>query len=697
MSYKIETKIGHRQLSIESGYLAQMAHGAAVVSYGDAVVLTTVVRGEKRDSEIEDDMLPLTVDYREKISAAGRIPGGFFKREGRPTTKETLTMRLIDRSLRPLFPPSFRNELQIMSMVLSADADFDPDILAVNSASAALVISDIPFNEPVGAVRIGKTGNNFIINPTYEETTNGELDLVVAGTEEAVIMVEGAAKESPEETIISAISLAHQEIKKIVELQKQLQEKVRPVKLKIHREEINISLYNEIKKSAYHDIKEKIQLPQKKERHKGLDTVRDAIINEYLEKTGENEKLKLAREIKIILARLEKEILRELAIEGKRIDGRSLKEIRPISGMVGFLPRTHGSALFMRGETQALVVATLGSSMDEQIIDGLTEESKRFILHYNFQPFSVGEVKPLRGPGRREIGHGNLAERSLEIVLPDKKNFPYTIRIVSDILQSNGSTSMATVCGGTLSLMDAGVPIKKPVAGIAMGLIKENDEVRILSDILGSEDQLGDMDFKIAGTLDGITAVQMDMKIGGISQEILKEALKQAREGRLFILAEMKKILSSPRKDIAPHAPRFASLKIKPDKIGLLIGPGGKNIKKIQADTNATVEIEDDGTVLIYGSDEESVNKAMQLIEGCTASPEVGRIYNAKVVSIKDFGAFVEILPGTEGLVHISELADSYVRDISDVVKLGEMIQVKVIAIDDMGRPRLSRKALMNR
>ncbi|MFH0888108.1 MAG: polyribonucleotide nucleotidyltransferase [Planctomycetota bacterium] len=697
MSYKVEAEINSRKFTIETGYLAQLAHGAAVVSYGDAVVLVTVVHGEKRESDYKDDMLPLTVDYREKISAAGRIPGGFFKREGRPTTKEILTMRLIDRPLRPLFPSSFRNELQIMASVLSADDKYDPDILAINGASAALTISEIPFNGPIAAVRIGKIGSSFIINPSYEESSKGELELVVAGSADAVIMVEGSAKESSEETIVSAISFAHQEIKKIVVLQKQLQAKVAPKKIAVVPEEIDAALYAEIKTLVYKSMRDKIQVKAKKERIEALDKIKEPVLNKYIDKIEDKDaKNVLAKQLEKIFSALEKEVLRELVLDNKRIDGRGLKDIRQISGTVGLLPRTHGSALFMRGETQALVVTTLGSSMDEQIIDGLAEEySKRFILHYNFPPFSVGEIKPLRGPGRREIGHGNLAECSLESMLPDEADFPYTIRIVSDILQSNGSSSMATVCGGTLALMDAGVPVKKPVAGIAMGLVKEKNEVRILSDILGSEDHLGDMDFKVAGTADGITAVQMDIKISGISSEIIGQALQQAREGRIFILGEMKKILASPREKISSYAPRFAKLKIRSDKIGALIGPSGKNIKRIQADTGATIEIEEDGTVLIYASDETSTNKAKQLVEDSTASPEVGKTYNARVVSVREFGAFAEILPGQEGLIHISELSDVFVKDVNDAVKVGDTFPVKVLAIDDQGKVRLSRKALL--
>ncbi|MDI6732376.1 MAG: polyribonucleotide nucleotidyltransferase [Planctomycetota bacterium] len=696
MSYKVETEINGRKFTIETGYLAQLAHGSAVVSFADTVVLATCVRGEKRETEWEDDMLPLTVDYREKTSAAGKIPGGFFKREGRPTTKEILTMRLVDRPLRPLFPPTFRDELQIMLMVLSADDNFDPDVLAINAASAALTVSDIPFNGPIAAVRIGKVGNNFIINPSYDEIANGEMDMVVAGSADAVVMVEGGAKELPEDTILSAISFAHKEIKKLVEMQVQIQKQVKPVKITVEVEQ-NAALYKEIKKSVYSEIKTKIQLKTKSARKEALNKIKESVINELSGKiTDKQEKTKLTRQIGAVINLIEGEVLRELVLDNKRIDGRSLKDIRPISGVVGFLPRNHGSALFMRGETQALVSATLGSSRDEQIIDGLAEEyTKHFMLHYNFPPFSVGEIKPLRGPGRREIGHGNLAERALSAVVPSNDEFPYTIRIVSDILQSNGSSSMATVCGAALSLMDAGVPLKKPVAGIAMGLVKEGNEVRILSDILGAEDHMGDMDFKVAGTTDGITAVQMDIKTAGLSEETIRQALAQAREGRIFILGEMQKILSAPRQQISQYAPRFTKVKIPTDKIGALIGPGGKNIKKIQAGTGATIEIQDDGTVLIYGPDEETTNKTRLAVENSTASAEVGKVYQGKVTSIKDFGAFVEILPSTEGMVHISELSDGFVKEVGDVVKLGDTIEVKVIAIDDMGKVKLSRRALL--
>jgi polyribonucleotide nucleotidyltransferase len=696
MKHKVEAEINGRNFAIETGQLAQLAHGSAVVSFGDSIILATIVHGEKREFASDNDMLPLTVDYREKTSAAGKIPGGFFKREGRPTTKEILTMRLIDRPLRPLFSDSFRNELQLMVMVISADDEYDPDVLAINGASAALAVSDIPFNGPIAAVRVGKIGNNFIINPSYVEIDTGELDMIVAGSKDAVVMVEGGSKELPEDVIVSAIAFAHKEIKKLVELQVQLQSLVKPVKM-VLEEKNNDVMYNEVKNLVYKDIQSKIQLKSKTERKEALNKIKESLITDKTAKlTDKDEIAAVTKQIGSAMNQLEGEALRALVLSNKRIDGRSLKEIRPISGMVGFLPRNHGSALFMRGETQALVSATLGSSMDEQRIDGLAEEyTKHFMLHYNFPPFSVGETKRLSGPGRREIGHGYLAERGIEAVLPPKDDFPYTIRIVSDILQSNGSSSMATVCGGILALMDAGVPVKKPVSGIAMGLVKEGNEVRILSDILGAEDHLGDMDFKVVGTDEGITAVQMDIKIGGISEDTIRQALAQAKEGRVHILGEMKKILEAPRTEISQYAPRFIKVRIPTDKIGALIGPGGKNIKRIQADTGATIEIEEDGTVMIYAADAEATEKTKKMVEECTATAEIGKTYKGTVTGIKDFGAFVEIMPGTEGMVHISELSDGFVGQVTDVVKMGDSIEVKVISIDDMGKVKLSRKALL--
>jgi len=699
MKYQVETTINDKVFSIQTGQLARQADGAVVVGYGDNMVLTAVVIGEPRQNgEFDEEMLPLTVEYREKTSAAGKIPGGFFKREGRPTTEEILTMRLIDRPLRPLFPQGFSNEIQIMSFVLSADKSFDPDILAINGASAALMLTGIPFQGPIGAVRIGYLNNKFLLNPTLAELQEGMLDLIVAGTEDAIIMVEGSAKEVSEETLLEAIKFGHQNIKPLVQLQKKLHEKLgnKPSEKVAEKTPFVLDgkIIEEIRQKIYDDLKKKIQIRSKQERRDALNEVKDRLINEYAPAAGNEEK---ATALKKLYGQLEREIARELILAGKRIDGRGLTDIRPIHCEVGLLPRTHGSALFTRGETQALVVVTLGTGEDEQIIDGLADEyKKKFMLHYNFPPFSVGEIKPNRGPSRREIGHGHLAERAITAVLPPIEQFPYTIRVVSDILESNGSSSMATVCGATLSMMDAGVLIKAPVAGIAMGLVKEKDKVRVLSDILGNEDKYGDMDFKVAGTTQGITAFQMDIKVKeGLSMEILKTALAQAREGRLFILQKMSEALAQPRAMVSKHAPKIVRIKIKPEKIGMVIGTGGKTIRKIEEETGATLEINDSGEVFIYATEQASIDKAKQTVESLTEEVEVGKIYQGKVTGIKDFGAFVEVLPGQEGLVHISELADGFVKSVTDVVKLGDTTLVKVIGVDEQNRIRLSRKQAM--
>ncbi|MEK7449126.1 MAG: polyribonucleotide nucleotidyltransferase [Planctomycetota bacterium] len=708
---KVETKIGSKMFSMETGRMANLAHGAVLVSCGESVVLTAAVMGPSRVSENGgDDFLPLTVDYREKTCAAGKIPGGFFKREGRPSTKEILTMRMTDRPLRPLFPEGFTNEIQIMSLVLSAEKESDPDILAINGASAALVISGIPFNGPIGAVRVGRIAEEFVVNPSLPELEQSSLELIVAGTEESIIMVEGGAREVSEEILLEAISFGHQQIKQIILIQKELREKVQPVPRPVELKTLDRSLLEKIRPRVYRTLKEKFLITSKQERREAIKEIQNQIIGQCLEESAGCDKnarpdnigdgrspaekqTELAGSIKKVFSQLEKEVARELILEGKRMDGRKATDIRPITCEVGILPRTHGSALFTRGETQALVLTTLGTSRDEQIIDGLMEEySKKFILHYNFPPFSVGETKPVRGPGRREIGHGNLAERALESMLPKDDEFPYTIRVVSDILQSNGSSSMATICGGTLSLMDAGVPIKSPVAGIAMGLIKKDNQVAILSDILGGEDKYGDMDFKVAGTAKGITALQMDIKTSGLTIEIMQQALAQAKTGRLFILEKMAQVISAPRTEIAPHAPRIVKLKINPDKIGLIIGPGGKNIRKIEAETGVTIEIEDDGTVNLFATDQASLEQAKSIIETLTARIETGKVYQGKVVSVKDFGAFVELPNKDEGLVHISELADGFVKNVEDVVSRGDPVTVRVLSVDSDGKIRLTMK-----
>ncbi|GJQ22375.1 polyribonucleotide nucleotidyltransferase [Candidatus Brocadia sapporoensis] len=693
MTYcRVEKLIGKEMLIIETGKIAKQANGAAVVRYGDTIVLTTAVSSAEENDEA--DFFPLTVDYREKTYSAGKFPGGFFKREGRPTSKEILTMRLIDRPIRPLFPETYLREVQIMSMVLSADKENDPDILAMIGASAALSVSCIPFGGPTGSVRVGQVDGEFIVNPTHSELEKSMIDLVVSGTEDAVTMVEASGKEVSEEQMVDAIMFGHAYIKEIVQVQKELLAKCGKVKQPIPLLKLDMNLLDEIKQKYYTEILEKNQTPGKDSRKRALHEILNQIIQEYC---TEKEGAPTRKAIKAIFERLETIIVRDQIVqEKKRPDGRGLKDIRPITCEVGILPRTHGSALFTRGETQAIVVTTLGTTMDEQRVDTLEEEySKKFMLDYNFPPFCVGEVKPLRGPGRREIGHGALAERALEAVLPPLTTFPYTIRIVSDITESNGSSSMATVCGGTLSMMDAGIPIATQVAGIAMGLVKEDEDVCILSDILGTEDHLGDMDFKVAGTLKGVTALQMDIKISGITEKIMRDALAQAKEGRIYILQELAKVIDKPREEISVYAPKLVHIKINPEKIGMVIGPGGKNIKKIQEETGAKVEIQDDGTVIISSILAESSQKAKIWIERMTEDVQVGKTYMGKVLSLKEYGAFVEIIPGHDGLVHISELSDGYVEKVEDVVKVGQEIKIKVIGIDDQKRVKLSRKAAL--
>src|SRR3990167_2108740 len=688
--FKVEKVVGDRLLSIESNKMARQADGAVTVRYGDTIILATAVAGAERDI----DFFPLTVDYREKTYAAGKFPGGFFKREGRPTLKETLTMRLIDRPLRPLFPEGYKRDIQVMTSVLSADKENNPDVLAMIGASAALSISSIPFPKPVGAVRVGRLKGSLVLNPTHSELEDSDMDLVIAGTEDGIIMVESAVKEVSEDDMVQAILFGQQAVNEIVQLQQELMGTCAKKKEPFEAPPLPKELYDAIRAEAYGEIKSKGVTPGKQARSQALKVILERLIEKYA--SGDNAKA-TDSQVKAVFARLEEETIRELIIkEHKRVDGRRPEEIRPISCEVGILPRTHGSALFTRGETQALVVTTLGTTLDEQRMDTLEEEySKKFMLHYNFPPFCVGEVKPVFGPSRREIGHGNLAERALEAIIPPHQKFPYTIRIVSDILESNGSSSMGTVCGGTLCLMDAGVCIKDPVAGIAMGLIKEGDEVRVLSDILGTEDNFGDMDFKVAGTQRGITALQMDLKIPWLDEAIMRKALEQAREGRIHILREMLKVLDKPRTGISDHAPRLLKIKINPDKIGLVIGPGGKNVKRIQEDTGARVEIENDGTVVISSPVASDAEKAKDIIERMTEEVRIGKIYKGKVTAIKEYGAFVEVLPGQDGLLHISEMSDGYIEKVEDAVKMGQEIEVKVIGIDDQKRIRLSRKAVL--
>ena len=683
--------IGHETLCISTGLMAKQAGGAAVVRYGETIVLVTAV-GESKEKDL--DFFPLTVDYREKAYAAGKFPGGYIKRESRPTTKEILTMRLIDRPVRPLFPKGYTAEVQVMAVVLSADDENDPDVLAMVGASAALSLSDLPFRGPTGSVRVGRVDGEWVVNPTHAQMDESDVDMIVAGTEDAILMVEGEAQEVPETDLVQAISFAHESIRQIVALQHELLKQCNVEPKTIAEPEADTSIYDALKPQA-DEVKKRLRTPGKMERSKAVKAFRNELV-EQLASDDEEDGKPSVDDVKSAFEKLERFATRDMILdEGLRSDGRKTDEIRDITIDVSALPRTHGSALFTRGETQALVVATLGTKSDQQKVETLKgESSMRFMLHYNFPPFCVGEAKPIRGPGRREIGHGHLAERSLQAVLPPPEDFAYTIRVVSDILESNGSSSMATVCGGTMALMDAGVPIRAPVAGIALGLIKEGDQVAILSDILGSEDHCGDMDFKVAGTEDGVTGLQMDIKIAGIDAGIMGEALEQARVGRLHILSEMKKALAEPRAEVSSYAPRLLQIMIDPDKIGSIIGPGGKIIKKIQEETGTRVEIDDDGSVVISSTEAGGAEEAKRRIEHLTEDVQVNKIYDGKIATVKDFGAFVEILPGKDGLLHISEMSDEYVERVEDFVQVGDQIKVKVVEIDPQGKIRLSRKGL---
>ncbi|MFP6609981.1 MAG: polyribonucleotide nucleotidyltransferase [Deltaproteobacteria bacterium] len=687
MSHKVELEVGGRTLSIETGKVAKQADGAVMVSYSDTMVLVTAVSARKPREGF--DFFPLTIDYQEKTFAAGKIPGGFFKREGRPGASEILTCRVIDRPLRPLFPKGYRNETQIIATVLSADNAGCPDVISLIGASAALSISDIPFAGPIGAVRVGRINGEITINPPVDAMEDSDIDLLMAASRSAIVMVEGGADAVPEEEILEALKAGHQAILPILDAQEQLVGETGQTKRSFEVPEIDAALLSKVRELSEGGLREAYTETEKLPRYAKLDAFKAEFMAGLPEDLAER-----SGEVGDALGKVKQEIVRgDIVDKGARLDGRGLTDVRQIDIETGLLPRTHGSALFTRGETQAIVVATLGTSADEQRIDSLYgDKFKNFMLHYNFPPYSVGEAKFLRSAGRREIGHGMLAERALSAVLPSKEEFPYTIRIVSEITESNGSSSMASVCGGALSLMDAGVPIKAPVAGVAMGLIRENDKYVVLSDILGDEDHLGDMDFKVAGTAEGITAVQMDIKIDGIPDEVMRDALFQARDARLHILGEMGKALAEPRSEMSIHAPRIETIKIHPDKIRDIIGPGGKVIRGIVEETGCKIDVEDDGTVNVASADGEALAKALSIIEGITASPEVGRIYDGKVRKIMDFGAFVEILPGTDGLVHISQLADQRVENVKDVVKEGERIPVKVLEVDRQGKIRLSLK-----
>jgi polyribonucleotide nucleotidyltransferase len=686
-----QIEIGSSPLTIETGHIAKQAGGSCTVRLGDTVVLATACMDTRSDRP--RDFLPLTVDYREYTYAAGRIPGGFFKREGRPTEKEIITSRLIDRPLRPLFPDGYTHETQIISFVLSADGENDPDILAINGASTALVLSEIPFYHPVGAVRVALVEGQVVFNPVNSIRDVADLDLIVVGTEEAVAMVEAGANQVSESVVLDCIFKGHEEIQKVIRAQHQLYRESGYQKPGwTPPEHYPAELFQQAKADLFEPLKAALKTKGKFERKARVSEVTAP----YLEAVPGDEEAKRGQ-LKKIFSTLEEEILRDVIMdEQTRFDGRRLDEIRDISIEVGLLPRTHGSALFTRGETQALVSATLGTSRDAQIIEEYEGESRqKFLLHYNFPPFSVGEVKFLRGPGRREIGHGVLARRALVPMLPHEDDFPYTVRVVSDILESNGSSSMATVCGGSLALFDAGVPMLAPVAGVAMGLIKRDDDFAVLSDIAGQEDHYGDMDFKVAGTREGITALQMDIKITGVTREIMDRALEQARAGRMHILEHMEKVLAQPRAELSRYAPRLYTIEIPREKIRDVIGSGGKTIRSIIEETGCEIDIQDDGKVIIASPDEAAARHAIELIERLTEMPEVGKVYTGQVRRVEPYGAFVEIMPGTDGLVHISEMAPYHVRDIAEVAHEGDEMTVKVINIDEVGKVRLSRKAVI--
>ncbi|MBK9098759.1 MAG: polyribonucleotide nucleotidyltransferase [bacterium] len=690
MIVKKEVEIGGKTFSIETGRYARQANGAVMVRYADTMVLVTAVASA--EVKEDQDFFPLQVEYREKTSAAGKIPGGFIKREGRPTEKEILSSRLIDRPIRPLFPESFMNETQVIAFVVSYDGENDADVLGAVGASAALAISDIPFDGPIAEVRVGRINGQLIVNPTHAEIEQSDLELVVAGTSDSIIMVEGESKEVSEDDLLNALRFAQSEIKKLVDLQNELKKEIGKPKWDIKVKEVDPELKKEVLELAGEKFRDIVHsVLTKEERSAKNKKLQEEVTSMLAERFPEQEKV-----IGSILHDLEKELMRErILTEGIRLDGRNTTQIRPITIELGVLPRTHGSSLFTRGETQSLTTVTLGTKNDEQIIDGLREEyTKRFMLHYNFPPFSVGEVGRMSGVGRREIGHGNLAERALKMVFPGEEVFPYTVRVISDILESNGSSSMATVCAGSLAMMDAGIGISKSVAGIAMGLVKEGDRYAVLSDILGNEDHLGDMDFKVAGTTEGITAFQMDIKIQGISFEIMEKALQQAKDGRHHILGIMNQAISQPREHLSEFAPRLISMKIDQDQIGLVIGPGGKTIQGMQRLFGVEINIEEDGTVNIASPNKENAVKCKEYIKKMTATPEIGETYEGVVTKLMDFGAFVEILPGKEGLLHISQIDNKRVEKVSDYYKVGDKVTVKLIKIEN-GKFSLSRRELL--
>jgi polyribonucleotide nucleotidyltransferase len=690
MTHSVQTSISGTTLSIETGKVAKQSDGAVVVRAGGTMVLSTVVFAK---SPMEGrDFLPLTVEYRERAYAGGKIPGGFFKREGRPDEKETLTCRLIDRPVRPLFPKNFRQEIQVINFVISADNEHDPDVLAMVGSSAALALSGLPFDGPIGAVRVALADGKLVANPTYAQLNGSPLEIVIAGTEDAILMVESGGKEIAEDQMLEAIAFGHEQCRALARIQKDLMSKAAKPRMAF---DANVgadpALAARVKELASAKVVQALSVHEKQARAKAM----EAVFEEVCQAVGADEST--LPKVREYFEKVEKAEVRRLIVDkGIRVDGRSVKEVRPIWSEVEYLPRAHGSALFTRGETQALVAATLGTKNDEQKIESFEGDMyRRFMLHYNFPPFSTGEVKRFGAASRRDIGHGALAHRAIEPVLPSKEEFPYTIRIVSDILESNGSSSMATVCGASMALMDAGAPLKAPVAGIAMGLVKEGDKVGILTDIMGTEDHYGDMDFKVAGTEKGLTALQMDIKIKGVSIDIMRQALAQAREARLHVLEKMAETIKGPRPSLSPYAPRFVTIKIRPEKIREIIGPGGKVIRGIQEKTGAKIDVEDDGKVTIFSSSNDAAQAALGMIQDICREVELDRIYVGKVKSIKEFGAFVEVIPGTEGLLHISQIAENRIRTVNDVLTEGDIVAVKVIEIDGNGKMRLSRKAAL--
>jgi polyribonucleotide nucleotidyltransferase len=690
LKVRVQRQIGESILSLETGVLAKQAAGSCLVQYGETAVLVAAATGAPRPG----DFFPLTCDYRERVAAAGKFPGGFLKREGRPTTKETLTARLMDRPIRPLWPEGFRDEVQVQAFVLASDRQNDGDVLAMNGASAALQLSPLPFQGPIASVRLASIGGQFVPFPTHDALEESDLDLIVSGSKDSILMIEGFAREMQEDRMLEAIITAHGYVRQICEMQIELAQKAGTIKKQYEAPPSN-GLFEVLRGKYYDAFRAAKQTEGKVARGEACSALKKRALAEMIPDPKADgaitpEAFAVAWEL------LEARVVRDQILTGTRPDGRDYTKLRTIACEVDLLPRVHGSGLFQRGETQALVTVTLGTGRDEQRVDGLVEEySQKFMLHYYFPSFSVGECRPIRGPGRREIGHGALAERSVKPVLPDPDSFPYTIRVISDILESNGSSSMASVCGATLGLMAAGVPITNPVAGISVGLVKEPDRYVLLTDIIGDEDHFGDMDFKVAGTQNGITGIQLDLKIDGIDEEIVRATLKQSREARIEILRTMLTAIPRPRTEISPWAPRLLRTHIDPEKIGLLIGPGGKMIRSIQETTGAMIEVDDDGTVSISSFNAEGAQEALRRVEALTASVEVGRIYDGRVTSVKDFGAFIEILPGKDGLCHISELADGYVNSVADVCKVGDEMQVKVIAIDDQDRVKLSRKAVL--